>query len=154
MRAFNELSKATNAIAIAPGIVIDFARMQSSGNRSSLMQRNAEVGATLSMSVSTFNTRVVRAEETRYGGLVFKGDDGALKMVKRLDTDAEFADLQKVEESDKGTVANLLGFLGSKGKKSVSNAVTTNVLYANAADAVLGQATGAFAKLIASHPVK
>ncbi|MEO8385804.1 MAG: hypothetical protein ABI583_11215, partial [Betaproteobacteria bacterium] len=102
MRAFNELSKNVNAIAIAPGIVIDFARMQSSGNSSGFTSNRAEVGATLSMSVSTFTTRVVRAEETRYGGIVFKGDDGALNLIKRLDTDAEFADMQKVEENSKG----------------------------------------------------
>ena len=70
MRAFNELSKNANAaIAIAPLFVIDFAHMQSSGNRSGLVARRAEVGASLAMSVPTFTTRVVRAEQTRYGGL-------------------------------------------------------------------------------------
>ena len=45
------------------------------------------------MSIPTFVTRVVRAEQTRYGGLVFKGDDGALTLTKALDTDIEFAEL-------------------------------------------------------------
>lgn len=151
MRAFNELSKSANAIAIAPGIVIDFAHMQSSGNRSSLGSRGAEVGASLAMSVSSFTTRVVRAEETRYGGIVFKGDDGALNLTRRLDTDAQFADLQKLEENDKGTVLSLLGALGANSRQSVHRAKTTNAAYANVANAVLTQATGTFAKLFAVH---
>ena len=153
MRAFNELSKSANALAIAPAIVIDFARMQSSGNRSGLTSSSASVGASLTMSVSSFNTRVVRAEETRYGGIVFKGDDGALTLTHRIDTDAEFADLQKVEENNKGTVMSLFGALGAKSSQSVSVAKTNNAAYSQVAHAVLKQATGAFAKLFAAYPV-
>lgn len=153
MRAFNELSKSINAIAIAPGIVIDFAHMQSSGNRSSLASSGAEVGASLAMSVATFTTRVVRAEETRYGGIVFKGDDGALNLIKRLDTDAKFADIHKVEENNKGTVLSLFGALGANSSQSVNVAKTTNIAYTNAANAVLAQATGTFAKLFAANQV-
>jgi len=153
MRAFNELSKAANAaIAIAPLIVIDFAHMQSSGNRSGLTARRAEVGASLAMSVKMFTTRVVRAEETRYGGLVFKGDDGALALTKALDTDIEFADLFLVDTKT-GTV---LGWTGadSKSKKAKKVAETTNEAYSTAADAVLSKTTGAFAKLFAANPAK
>lgn len=153
MRAFNELSKATDAIAIAPGIVIDFARMQSSGNSSGYGSSKASVGAKLAMSVSDFSTRVVRAEEIRYGGIVFKGDDGSLKMQRRIDTEAQFADLQQVDESDKGSVMSLFGALGAKSKQSVMLARTTNPTYANAAGAVLNQATRTFAKLLASNPI-
>jgi len=152
MRAFNELSKATDAIAIAPGIVIDFARMQSSGNSSGFGSSAAEVGAKLAMSVSDFSTRVVRAEEIRYGGIVFKGDDGSLKMVHRIDTEAQFADLQQVEENDKGSVMSLFGALGAKSKQSVMLARTTNPTYANVANAVLNQATRTFAKLMVASP--
>jgi len=151
MRAFNELSKAANApITIAPLIVIDFAHMQSSGNHSGLVARRAEVGAALAMSVPTFTTRVVRAEQTRYGGLVFKGDDGAISMIKRLDTDIEFADLYLVD-SKTGTV---LGWTGadSKSAKQKKVAETTNEAYSAAADVVLAKATGAFAKLFAANP--
>lgn len=152
MRAFNEFSKATNAIAIAPGIVVDFARMQSSGNSSGYGSSTASVGAKLAMSVSAFSTRVVRAEETRYGGIVFKGDDGSLQMLRRIDTEAQFADLQQVEENDKGSVMSLFGALGAKGKQSVMLAKTTNSTYADAANAVLNQATRTFAKLLATTP--
>ncbi len=146
MRAFNKQSEALKApISIAPMIVIDFAHMESSGNRSGLLRRSADVGASLAMSVPTFTTRVVRAEQTRYGGIVFKGDDGALTMTKALDTDIEFAELFAVDEKT-GTVLSWSG-ADHKSKRSKKVAKTTNEAYTAAADAVLTQATGAFAKL-------
>lgn len=152
MRAFNELSKNLNApITIAPAIVIDFAHMESSGNRSGLVARRAEVGASLAMSIPTFVTRVVRAEQTRYGGLVFKGDDGALALTKALDTDIDFANLYLIDTKT-GTVLAWSGG-DSKSKKVMKVAETTNEAYTTAAKAVLSQATGAFAKLFVTNPV-
>ena len=152
MRAFNQQSEALKApVTIAPMIVVDFAHMKSSGNRSGLTARRAEVGASLAMSIKTFATRVVRAEQTRYGGIVFKGDDGALTMTKRLDTDVEFADLYQVD-SKTGAVLSLTG-PDNKSKSSKNVAETTNEAYTAAANAVLAQATGAFAKLFAATPV-
>ncbi|MEA2488312.1 MAG: hypothetical protein QOH21_104 [Acidobacteriota bacterium] len=151
MRAFNELSKSVNApVTIAPLIVIDFAHMQSSGNRSGFLARRAEVGAALAMSIPTFYTRVVRAEQTRYGGLVTKGDDGALTLTQVLDTDVEFADLDRVDTKT-GRVLSLTG-ADSKSKKFLNVATTTNEAYSAAAAAVLAQATGTFAKLFAANP--
>lgn len=151
MRAFNELSKSANApITIAPLIVIDFAHMESSGNRSGLVARRAEVNASLAMSIPTFTTRVVRAEQTRYGGLVFKGDDGALTMTKALDTDIEFAELYLLDTKT-GAVLSLTG-PDHKSKKWQKVADTTNEAYSTAAHAVLSQATGTFAKLFAANP--
>jgi len=153
MRAFNQMSESLQApITIAPQIVVDFAHMGSSGNHSGLIQRSAEVSASLAMSIPTFNTRVVRAEQTRYGGIVFKGDDGALAMTKTLDTDVEFATMRKVDEKS-GRVINLTG-PDSKSKKWLNAAETTNEAYSAAADAVLAEATGAFAKLFAANPAK
>lgn len=153
MRAFNQQSEKMSApISIAPLIVVDFARMESSGNRSGLVARRAEVGASLAMSVPTFTTRVVRAEQTRYGGVVFKGDDGALTLTKPIDTELEFAGLYRVDTRT-GTVLSFTG-ADSKSKTTKNVAETTNEAYAAAAQAVLAQATGAFAKLLAAHPVK
>lgn len=155
-RAFNELSvTAGNAITIAPLIVVDFAQMQSSGNRSSLFQRTASTGTVLAMSIPTFSTRVVRAEEVRWGGIVSKGDDGALAMTQPLDTDVEFAAL--VEATPEESTGNKLGsalmsFAGVNSKKSVVEAQTSNDAYRLAAEAVLGQATGTFVKLFTQHP--
>ena len=151
MRAFNQLSEKLKApVTIAPAIVIDFAHMESSGNRSGLVARRAEVGASLAMSIPTFATRGVRAEQTRYGGIVFKGDDGALTMTKALDTDIDFAELSLVDTRT-GTVLAWNG-ADSKSKKWLKVAETTNDAYKTAADAVLSQATGAFAKLFAANP--
>jgi len=152
MRAFNKQSEALQApVTIAPMIVIDFAHMQSSGNRSGLIQRRAEVGAALAMSIPTFSTRVVRAEQTRYGGIVFKGDDGALTLKKALDTDIEFAEMFIVDTK----TGKVLGpVVDNVSKKQTRVAETTNEAYATAAHAVLSQATGAFAKLFAENPVK
>ena len=132
-------------------IVIDFAHMSSSGNRSSLTTRRAEVGAALAMSVPTFSTRVVRAEQTRYDGIVFKGDDGALTLKQAIDTDVEFAEMFQVD-SRTGTV---LGWSGpdSKSKSAKNVAETTNDAYSAAAGAVLAQATGTFARLFVQNPV-
>jgi hypothetical protein len=153
MRAFNEQSKALNApVTIAPVIVVDFAHMQSSGNHSGLVRRRAEVGATLAMSIPIFTTRVVRAEQTRYGGIVFKGDDGALSMTKALDTDVEFAEMFRVDEKS-GRVLSLTG-PDSKSKKFINVAETTNEAYTAAAHAVRSQATGAVAKLFAQNLAK
>jgi len=153
MRAFNQQSESLKApVSIAPLIVIDFAHMQSSGNHSGLIARRAEVGASLAMSIPTFTTRVVRAEQTRYGGIVFKGDDGALTLTKALDTDIEFAEMFVVDTKS-GKVLSLTG-PDSKSKKQTRVAETTNEAYATAAHAVLSQATGAFAKLFAANPVK
>src|SRR5215212_6069439 len=148
MRAFNQQSEALKApVTIAPLIVVNFAQMQSSGNHSGLIARRAEVGAVLAMSIPTFTTRVVRAEQTRYGGIVFKGDDGALSLTQALDTDVEFAEMFRVDEKT-GTVLSLTG-ADSKSKKFKNVAETTNEAYAAAAHAVLAQATGTFAKLFA-----
>jgi hypothetical protein len=153
MRAFNQQSEALKApVSIAPLIVVDFAHMQSSGRKSGLVRRRAEVGASLAMSVPTFYTRVVRAEQTRYGGIVFKGDDGALSLTKAIDTDIEFAELYQVDAKT-GTVLSLSG-ADHKSKKSKNVAETTNEAYSTAANAVLAQATGAFAKLVAANPAK
>ncbi len=152
MRAFNKQSEALKApVTIAPMIVIDFAHMQSSGNRSGLIQRRAEVGAALAMSIPTFSTRVVRAEQTRYGGIVFKGDDGALTLKKALDTDIEFAEMFIVDTK----TGKVLGpVVDNVSKKQTRVAETTNEAYTTAAHAVLSQATGAFAKLFAENPAK
>ncbi|PYQ26621.1 MAG: hypothetical protein DMF56_23710 [Acidobacteria bacterium] len=152
MRAFNKQSEALKApVSIAPMIVIDFAHMQSSGNHGGLIHRTAEVGASLAMSIPTFSTRVVRAEQTRYGGIVFKGDDGALTLKKALDTDIEFAEMFIVDTKS----GKVLGpVVDNVSKKQTRVAETTNEAYATAAHAVLTQATGAFAKLFAENPVK
>jgi hypothetical protein len=145
-----KLSLKHNAIAISPLFVVDFARMESSGNRSGFVARTASTGASLSMSVRLMSGMATRAEEVRGFG-VSRGDQGAMSLKKPLDTDIPFAALEKVE-SQKGGVLSLLGAIGSRTNKQVLNANTTNDDYALAANAVLGNVTGGLAKWLASKP--
>ena len=83
-------------------------------------------------------------------GSCSRGDDGALKMMKTLDTDLEFAEMYVVDTKS-GAVLSLNG-ADSRSKKQTRVAETTNEAYTAAAQAVLSQATGAFAKLFAANP--
>lgn len=155
MRAMNEASQKAGApVTIAPMIEIDFAQMMSSGNRSGLVSRRAEVGATLAMTVRTFSTRVVRAEETRYGGIVFKGDDGGLALTRGIDTDIEFATLKESKKEEGGLGSAIFSALVMPTKKASRIAETTDAAYSYAANAVLKQASGAFARLFVTNPAK
>jgi hypothetical protein len=155
MKAMNAASlKAGSPIALAATLVVDFAQMASTGNRSGLVARTAEVGTTLAISVRRLDTRLVRAEEVRYGG-VHKGDDGWLRLTKPLETDLEFAVLKTAEKDHGSGVGGFLSraFVGS-GKTAFRRAETTNGEYSKAATAVLERATGTLAKLFAEHPAK
>ncbi len=144
--------KAGAVLAIATTIVVDFAQMASSGNRSGLVAHTAEVGTTLAISVNRIDTRLVRAEEVKFGG-VHKGDDGWLNLTRPLETDLEFAVLRKAEK-DHGT--GIGGFLSKafvgNAKTAFRAAETSNEEYSKAATAVLERATGTLAKLFAANP--
>lgn len=147
-------NKAGVVLAIAPSIVVDFAQMASSGNRSGLVARTAEVGTTLAISVNRLDTLLIRAEELKFGNL-HKGDAGWLNLTRPLETDLEFAVL-KTAEKDHGTgVAGFLSkaFVGT-GKTAFRAAETSNGEYGKAATAVLERATGTLAKLFAENPAK
>ncbi len=143
--------KAGAPIMLATTVVVDFAQMASSGNRSGLVARTAEVGTTLAMSVRRIDTRLVRAEEVK-SGILYRGDEAWLRLTKPLVTDLEFAVL-KVAEKNHGTgVGGFLSraFVGT-GKTAFRRAETTNGEYSKAATAVLERATGTLAKLFAEN---
>jgi hypothetical protein len=143
--------KAGAPLMLATTVVVDFAQMASSGNRSGLVARTAEVGATLAMSVRRLDTRLTRAEEVK-GGILYKGDDAWLRLTKPLETDLEFAVL-KVAEKDHGSgVGGFLSraFVGNA-KTVFRRAETSNGEYSKAATAVLERATGTLAKLFAEN---
>jgi len=149
-RAMNAASfKAGAPLMLSTTLVVDFAQMASSGNRSGLVARTADVGTTLAMSVRRIDTRLTRAEEVKFG-IVHKGDDGWLRLTKPLETDLEFA-LLKTSEKDHGSGVG--GFLSralvGTGKTAFRRAETTNGEYSKAATAVLERATGTLAKLFA-----
>lgn len=152
-KAMNEISQQLGApLTLATTLVVDFAQMTSSGNRSGLVARTAEVGSTLAISVSRMDNRLVRAEEVRGGG-VSKGDDGPLSLTRGIETDLEFAVLTKTEKDHGSGVGGFLSraFVGS-GKTAFRLAETSNDEYSKAATAVLERTTGTFAKLLAANP--
>jgi hypothetical protein len=154
-KAMGAASNATGApLMIAATLVIDFAQMASSGNRSGLLTRTAEVGTTLAISVNRMDVRMVRAEEVKFGG-VSKGDDAWIRLTKPLETDIEFAVLTKTEKDHGGGLGGFLSkaFVGT-GKTQFRLAETSNVEYSKAATAVLERATGTYAKLFTEFPVK
>lgn len=154
-KAMNDISQQLGApLTLATTLVVDFAQMTSSGNRSGLVARTAEVGSTLAISVSRMDNRLVRAEEVK-GGFVSKGDDGPLSLTRGIETDLEFAVLTKTEKDHGSGVGGFLSraFVGS-GKTAFRLAETSNDEYSKAVTAVLERATGTFAKLFAEHPAR
>lgn len=152
-RAMSDVSQSLGApITLATTLVVDFAQMTSTGNRSGLMARTAEVGTTLAISVSRMDNRIVRAEESR-SGIVMKGDDGSLSLTRPIETDIEFAVLSKTEKEHGSGIGGFFSraFVGT-GKTAFRLAETSNEEFSKAATAVLERTTGTFAKLLAAHP--
>lgn len=164
IRILQRLSYETGqSLVIVPQIEVNFAEMSSSGNRSGLTARTAEVGAELVMSVSRFDTSV--RQVTRFDKWGMKGGgEGNLSQTRAFRTDREFAKL--VEKSDDnnsatksvfdalGHAAGLLNAGGAASSSSVRHVRTTDKAYALAAIDVLNQATGTFAKLFAEYPAQ
>jgi hypothetical protein len=152
-RAMSDVSQSLGApLTLATTLVVDFAQMTSTGNRSGLVARTAEVGTTLAISVSRMDNRIVRAEESR-SGIVMKGDDGPLSLTRAIESDIEFAVLSKTEKDHGSGFGGFLSkaFVGT-GKTAFRLAETSNEEYGKAATAVLERTTGTFAKLLAAHP--
>ncbi len=161
IRSFAKTSEQLNAMLVAPMIVVDFAQMSSSGNRSGFLAREAEVGATLSMSVSAFTTPLTRAEKTS-SGIVTKGDDAAISLQQPFISEIGFASLEKVKEEDNSAtkgifdaIGNAMGMANAGGmarSKSANAARTNNDAFREAAGDALGRATGTFAAWFKKYP--
>lgn len=163
IRSLAEASAKLKAIAIAPLITINFARMSSSGNQSGLVARAAEAGATMAMHVSGFSSHYMRSDETR-NGLVMNGDDGGILMAAPVVSDVQFGNIREVEATDNSATKGIFDILGRAGGmanaggaargKSENLAETTSPAYAAAAVDALGRATGTFAKWFQKYPAK
>ena len=149
MRAFATFASEANAIVIAPLIVVDFAQLESSGNRSSLTTRTASTSSQLGLAVTELTSRVVRSEEARQG-IVFQGEDGNLRLKQKVATDLPFADMVDSQQS-RGGLISLPGVAGSKTVTVTSTAQTTPETYTKASVTALTQATGIFAKLFKEY---
>ena len=99
----------------------------------------------MAISVNGIDTRLVRAEEMKFGG-VSKGDDGWLRLTRPLETDLEFAVLKTAQKDHGEGVAGFLStaFVGNA-KTAFGAAETSNEEYSKAATAVLERATGTLA---------
>jgi len=162
IRAVAEYSKKLNAIVIAPLIVVNFARMQSSGNQSGLVASTAETGANLRMAVVAFTSHVVRSDESR-DGLVMKGDEGSVALQNAaFVSELPFGEMREVSAEDnknlKGAFDNLgkaMGMANAGGaarSKKEAVAQTSDPQYVAAASDALVHATGTFARLFQKYP--
>ncbi len=155
IRRLGGYSKELDAIMIAPMIVVDFAQMASTGNRSGLVAREAETSAELGVSVAALSSPVLRADETRNGTLS-KGDEGSVALTQPFASEIAFATMSVTEKSSNkgmvGAFAKLGLNAGSAKSSSANQAVTDNERYSAAALDALGRATGTLAKLFGKYP--
>jgi hypothetical protein len=157
-RRVSEYSARHKAIFIAPLIVVNFARMSSSGNQSGLIARRAETGAELNMQVVAFGSTWTRVDESH------GGDEGALTMAAPIGSKMQFGTMKEVSSQDNSSVKSAFDMLGkSMGmlnaggaarSKSENVAETTNAAYAAAAVDALGTATGTFARWFQKYPAR
>ncbi len=154
-RALAPLSTEKQGIVIAPMIVVDFARLSSSGNRSGLTSNSAEVGSALEMGVRGFHTPMLLVDGSQR-------EEGAVSLTAGFNTNQAFGTITEVaQEDNKGAkgVADMLGGLmglanagGAARSKSEQEAKTDNTQYSAAATLVLNQATGSFASWFRKYP--
>lgn len=110
-RKLEEYSGRWEAAVMVPNIVVNFARMSSSGNRSSLTSRAAETGAELAMSVAGMSTFYTRTTEFR-NGMAMGGDGGAFSMTRAVVGSTDFGSMQVAEQSDNKAMKTTLDVLG------------------------------------------
>ena len=163
LRRLAEHAVKLKAIVIAPLIVVNFARMGSSGNRSGFTTNAAETSASLAMHVTAFNTHYMRSDESR-GGLVMKGDEGGIQMAAPIISNLEFGSLKEVAATDNSAIKGTFDILGrsmgmanaggANRSKSENVAETNGAAYGAAAVDALGRATGTFAKWFQKYPAR
>ena len=150
-KRLGEYSKKLNAIVVTPLIVVNFVTMQSSGNQSGLMARTAKADAVPGMNVRVFSSI--------YNS---PSDEGGVQMTKGVDSEINFGSMNEVAADDNkvvkgifdvlGKAAGLANAGGANNASSTRVMQTTNADYRNAAQDVLGKATGTFAKLFQKYP--
>jgi hypothetical protein len=160
-RRLGEYSAKWNAIVIAPLVVVNFARMSSSGNTSGLTSRTAETGAELSMSVAGLTSYYGRAEEFR-SGVIMKGDEGGFNLAAPIASPLAFGTLKQTAAEDNqavkglfdtlGKLAGLANAGGAAASTSRNLAETSNAAYSAAALDALGRTTGTLARWFQKYP--
>jgi hypothetical protein len=150
-RRLGQTSKKLNAIMVAPLIAVNFVSLTSSGNKSGLMAKTAEVGATAGMNIQVFSSI--------YNSPV---DEGGVQTIKGFASDMAIGTLTEVAAEDNkaikgifdvlGKAAGLANAGGSNNANSTRELMSNNADYSAAAQDVLGKSTGTFAKLFQKYP--
>lgn len=113
-RRLEEYSFHWKAAVIAPLLVINFAKMSSSGNQSGLVARTAETGAELSMSVASMNSFYSRTDEFR-NGMGMGGDQGSFSLAVPIASPLQFGTMVTVAQDDNSAVKSIFDVLGRAG---------------------------------------
>ena len=160
-RRLGEYSAKWNAIVISPLIVVNFARMSSSGNRSGLTARTAETGAELSMSVAALTSYYGRADEFR-SGVIMKGDEGGFNLAMPIASPLAFGTIKQTAAEDNqavkgafdalGKLAGLANAGGAATSTTRSVAETTDAAYSAAALDALDRTTATLARWFQKYP--
>jgi hypothetical protein len=112
-RKLEEISVKANAAVIAPIVVVNFAKMSSSGNRSALTQRTAETGAELGMSVAGMQVFYTRGTEFR-NGMQMGGDQGSFRLEKAFLGATQFGTMQETAKEDNSAMKSAFDLLGKR----------------------------------------
>jgi hypothetical protein len=125
-RRLEEFSSKANAAVITPLIVVNFAKMSSSGNQSGLVARTAETGAELGMSVAHLQSFYTRASEFR-NGMQMGGDQGHFSLVAPVASALPFGTMRQTAQQDNSGVKGVFDLLGrSAGMANAGGAATSS----------------------------
>jgi hypothetical protein len=160
-RKLEEISVKTNAAVIAPIVIVNFAKMSSSGNRSSLTARAAETGAELAMSVAQMQVFYTRGTEFR-NGMQMGGDQGSFRLEKAFLGGNQFGTMQETASENNAAMKSAfdllgksMGMLNAGGAARSSTTAVANVndqAYAAAAGDVMQRMAAAMGAWFKKHP--
>lgn len=161
-RKLEEISMKSNAAVISPLIIVNFARMSSSGNQSGLVSNRAETGAELGMSVQGMQVFYTRGTEFR-NGMQMGGDQGSFRLERPImGTSTQFGQLQVAAQEDNAAMKGAFDLLGKRmgmanagGAARSSTSAVANMnesMYVAAATEVLGRMSGSLGAWFRKHP--
>jgi len=161
-RKLEEISVKTNAAVIAPIIVVNFAKMRSSGNHSALTSSGSEVGAELAMSVPYMQVFYTRGTEFR-NGMQMGGDQGSFRLEKPvIASNGQFGTMQETASENNAATKSAFDLLGKRmgmlnagGPATSSSTAVANVndqAFRSAAGDVLAQLSTSMGAWFKKHP--
>jgi hypothetical protein len=162
LRRLQEFSSKWDAAVITPLVVVNFARMSSSGNQSGLVSNRAETGAELGMSVAYLQSLYMRTEEFR-NGMLMKGDEGGFNMANaHVASPVSFGTMRQVASEDNSAIKGVFDILGrTRGMANAGGAArsstravaeSSNDAYAAAATDALVRTNAALASWFKKYP--